>query len=458
MLVSVRHLNSPLFQKRFDLLIDEEKMNSSGNGPDDSVASDGEANKNNSSASGDMKQGDNDQLKVHGHNEAIEAEEANSGGIPDATIGNNKDGGDENAAADATEADEEGNQKSEKDDEESMDSDENSAFGWAPDDEDATSIKSDDGPAAPWYETSMRYEILSWAYHMRAAEELWSKEERENEDRWTELLDGLDRFVRESPAAWKRYQTKYLAVVDDNVFLLGDEYFSPLHVAAILGLTSWAERLLDHGASLSEVRCYRTPLQAAAKADKKSLEMLTLLLERGADPNFETEETMSAFNSWIYHDPSLEAIQLFLRYGGSVMESDNDLKASPLHLFALTGSDVAAFKVLLESGSDINGVDVYGETPLHNLLGRYSNSIPLDLLQAFVENGADVDFEDKESQRKFFLYQKEEIYRWKLFRNQSYHGRLLTVYKGLCTRQLGLASTRPSRQSFLKLTMWMIQM
>jgi ankyrin repeat protein len=75
-----------------------------------------------------------------------------------------------------------------------------------------------------------------------------------------------------------------------------------------------------------------------------------------------------------------------------------------LHFYAGFGSKPEELFLLLdhvdEKGEkvNINEEDKGGETPLHKLMSR--RDIPLDLLRAFIDHGADVNKDDSDSKSK----------------------------------------------------------
>jgi ankyrin repeat protein len=239
-----------------------------------------------------------------------------------------------------------------------------------------------------------RYEIRHWFTHVRKAESLWpSKEERDASEEWAILLAEMEKFVTNERIFNAWLQT-----------YLGSIAWSPIHVAAHAGLVSLMEHLFSKGVDVMSLsQDGFTPLHLAVFADNKS-EMLRLLLQHGAQPDFETEESLiPAFHYWILFGATGEDIQEFLKHKASC-----SLKNMPglnvMHYFAWVGTNPEDLSLLLdhkgEDGdcADINVTDDTGETPLHKILSR--RDIPLKLLQAFVDRGADVNTDDHDSQSK----------------------------------------------------------
>ena len=282
----------------------------------------------------------------------------------------------------------------EADDDESQDSEDRDVPGWAQNQTgDIDKEEYDD-----WgQDENVRYEIKYWFFHVREAERLWTPEERRNSKQWAVLLAEFDKFFNKDVKAfnaWKMLQFRY-----------GGRKFEPVHVAAYYGLTSLTEQLLLQGIDIQTVTPEGwTPLQLAAGSDHP-LDELKLLLAHKANPNFQMQGlSIPALHYWVYCQPELEYeyFQEFLRSGASCSLTTLD-GYNILHYFAFFGSDPKVLNLLLDNEEDpsnrigINDQDENGETPLHKLMAR--TSIPLDLLEAFIARGADVNAEDKASER-----------------------------------------------------------
>lgn len=246
----------------------------------------------------------------------------------------------------------------------------------------------------------VRYEILQWPYHFREADRLWSDEEKADNPQWTELIAELDRFAIDNVLAFELWQQ---SVAEEGGYL--EQGVGPLHVAANLGLTYWARHLVKtRGMNPSVFSGGRNVLQAAAisadtLAGRDILEFLLGISEADAvvvgtsDPR-----EPSALQEWLWRDPSIEAIQLFIDNGV-------DMNKFALHAFAASMStDTAALELILDSGGtellprpDINAKDNNGNTPLHFLMTM--RNVPVELLKAFIAHGANIDAENDSSLR-----------------------------------------------------------
>lgn len=239
-----------------------------------------------------------------------------------------------------------------------------------------------------------RYELSYWPYHLYSAERLWKAEERENSNEWKELWRLVIQFLCESPDAFKVWQQRYMELSFD--YDVGDILLSPLQVAAAYNLPGLVKILLERGElAAAETEDGRSALWFGAFAP--DIEVITLLLENGARPNAH-KDFLTPFNNFLRWNPKLEYVNLMLEHGAECNTVDL-WDSNALHWFALSGSDVEVLKALLKAGGDINKPDAIGETPLHLAMYR-AEDLSLDLLSVFLENGADVNKDDDDSQSK----------------------------------------------------------
>ncbi|KAH7400088.1 hypothetical protein BKA64DRAFT_707768 [Cadophora sp. MPI-SDFR-AT-0126] len=245
-----------------------------------------------------------------------------------------------------------------------------------------------------------RYELRQWFFHVRKAEGLWpSKSEREGSKEWGILLEELEKFSSNEKIfnAWRR-----------ACLPPWQESYTSLHVAAHFGLLSLTSQLLENEAdvmSVTETGYKLTPLHCAAH--EKYPGMFRLLLENGAQPNFQPDPKSgaTAFQYLMYCQPTVDDVKLFFEYGASCSKTQSQ-GYNALHCFGYAGTNVEVLELLLDHKEadgthvDINATDSSGETALHELMKR--KDIPLKLLEKFVERGADVNIDDNTSQRPLF--------------------------------------------------------
>ncbi len=135
-----------------------------------------------------------------------------------------------------------------------------------------------------------------------------------------------------------------------------------------------------------------TALEIAIEAGKKNEAIK--LLEQGANPNILVHpHTHIASFKWpaIIHCLSFEFNKLSLK----LIESGADINIhdpseiidnTPLHI-AVNCSNYKLVNSLIKAGADVNGVNMDGETPIHN-------SPPLKILNLLLDNGADINNRD----------------------------------------------------------------
>ncbi|KAI0425464.1 ankyrin repeat-containing domain protein [Xylaria sp. FL1042] len=386
-LASLRHLNSPLFQKRAQLFpsecstaiehdveaaVNKTPVQPIENGSLETIGTDPADTKKDEVTTAEVLAGDST-----GNNKSTDGEDSAQGR---AKGGEGQDG----------EANEGGNDAASDG---SMDEEDN--------EEDAsTSGNEEDNEPIP--EFSSRYEIHYWPYHLRKAEDLWSEEERAGNDKWTEVLNQLDRLC-ENTAVFGSWQRVY-SYQEPSDYLKTPR--PPLHVASYLGLTSWAKRLLDRGQDPNELSGSLNALQAATMREARP-GMLKLLLERGGDVNAELEDARPAFYAWLIHDTSVETIKLMLEHGADPLIHDKLSGWTALHYIAWRGEDPNALSLILShppvanEPNYINSMTRDKETPLHLLLWR--EKVPTDLLTAFLDHGSSVNEDDYYSRRPLQL-------------------------------------------------------
>ena len=247
----------------------------------------------------------------------------------------------------------------------------------------------------------VRYEVQYWPWHILEAEKLWTPEERATNGDWAALMQELDKFAFETPGVFAAWQAEYPdKEAGETHFSLVKGPHKPLHVAAYLGLTSWARHLLARGEELNGLSGGYSPLQAAAcRVDR--LEMMKLLLQNGADVNAENEAGCSAFHYWLLRgDKGIEGVRMLLDHGADPRTPCSREHFSALHYFATRGEDPAVLDLLLAHGADINAVDPKERMqfpPLHVLLLR--REVPPALLEAFIRHNADTNSENAMSAR-----------------------------------------------------------
>lgn len=260
---------------------------------------------------------------------------------------------------------------------------------------------------------ALRYEIVKLFWHARKVEELLTPAEKILEDD----MDLGTESQRPLNQDWKTLQNEiYKFIVESDKFkewrLLRFPYenseWTPVAAGALYGLTSLLERYLDEvedpKAVLHELFDDKYNALDIALETSDRLDTVQLLLEKGSDPNHMPDvATFSTFQYGIGLGASFEYVDMLLKHGASCTQKDNEFDSVALHRFALSGDDTRILDLLLKNpydasnSSDINAKDVNDETPLHYIMAR--PTVPIELLKAFLDNGADVDADTKTSER-----------------------------------------------------------
>jgi ankyrin repeat protein len=212
------------------------------------------------------------------------------------------------------------------------------------------------------------------------------------------------------------------------------EKIPPLVMAIANGHYDLGKYLLDHGADAKGASdAGLTPLYATidmqwapyawlpqpiiAQEKTSYLELMTALLDHGADPNARLKQkvwfrALAGDNAWV--DPAgatafwraaeaddLAAMRLLMAHGANP-NTPTDKGVTPLMVTAGLGwapnfsrnapdSWMSAVKYCLELGADINAQDLNGYTVLHGVAFRGDN----EMINFLVEKGAKVDFKTK---------------------------------------------------------------
>lgn len=177
-------------------------------------------------------------------------------------------------------------------------------------------------------------------------------------------------------------------------------FYTPLQIAAAYGVTALAEMLIGRGENVNKrstpTMVGELPLTPLELAAGPNLDLLKLLLERGADPNSKGNGP-TAFHCATWMNPTKECIQLFLDFGANVNDVD-DWGFGIMHYFSYRATDPEALRLLLNAGVNINIRDMEGETSLHKLVRP--SDLPLDLLKEYLEAEAKVNIKDYDSQSR----------------------------------------------------------
>ena len=170
------------------------------------------------------------------------------------------------------------------DDDQSQDSEDRGIDGWAQNLIDGSVEPQEVDESGNLNEAQARYEIVNWYFHVREAQSCWDDVQRKDDQRWAFLQEQLEEFTTKSPLVFDAWRSAWFE---------GATSWSPLHVASLFGLVELAAKLLDGGADIHKRTVVNESALHFATWAPNASDMFKLLLSRGADPNFEREETVS---------------------------------------------------------------------------------------------------------------------------------------------------------------------
>ena len=163
-----------------------------------------------------------------------------------------------------------------------------------------------------------------------------------------------------------------------------------LHFAAASNSLSTLDRLLNEGLELeARDKNGNTPLHRAAA--RGSPEIIERLVDRGADLSALNNRGQTPLLVGIAADNSLQGLEIILERGSSVQVADKDGNTA-LH-FAVRQGPRILVKRILRNGGDVNAVNVYGYTPLHQAAASFQSR---GVLRALVKEEGNIHSRDKE--------------------------------------------------------------
>lgn len=139
---------------------------------------------------------------------------------------------------------------------------------------------------------------------------------------------------------------------------------TPLHFAAWFGSLEAAEALLDGGADVdAQIDQDLTPMMRAVKdgSSQRFARIVTLLLDRGADPNRQDINGNTALH-YIALGGKPAAIPILIEHDASV-DLQNNIGNTPLHQ-AAKWNQSGALSILIEQGASLDLKNAKGQTAL----------------------------------------------------------------------------------------------
>lgn len=141
--------------------------------------------------------------------------------------------------------------------------------------------------------------------------------------------------------------------------------YTPLHFAAFGNCHEAAELLINNGAVINpSVGLEVEPvLHSAVRA--KSYEVLTLLLQRGANVVLKNHQGETPLHVACFVQ-SINCVEALLKTPGIDVNALDRAHRTPLHLAVMTtSSSVDLVELLIKHGAQVNSIDKVGFTPLH---------------------------------------------------------------------------------------------
>lgn len=163
-------------------------------------------------------------------------------------------------------------------------------------------------------------------------------------------------------------------------------------------------KVIDLGADINLPYYDKTPLGYAVQ--EGNVEIVNLLLEKGADPNTEFDNhslLIFAINQEIKTDKTqkFEITRLLVEKGKADLDISSSEGDTPLHIAAGYGN-LKLIQSFVEHGADINAKDENDRTPLHKAAIGWN----LDVVKFLVHHGANLNSKDDNGQTPLHITTK----------------------------------------------------
>lgn len=240
------------------------------------------------------------------------------------------------------------------------------------------------------------------------------------------LLQGANDFSTEDTAGalWEAAWQNHVDIVRDlldrgaSPDVTDDSGRSALQVALQPGRNALASALIAAGANVNH-RDDRghTPLIAAAAFSRRDIDLLKMLLNHGADPNYMATDGYSALLT-AAANYSVAGIDLLLEHGAD-LNAVNEVSYTPLmnaaracHWQGCSDEALPVFDLLVEKTADINLTDNQGYTALAFLCGANNNQSKQEspqmvyVAERLLASGADPDIGPENRSARMLARQK----------------------------------------------------
>lgn len=133
---------------------------------------------------------------------------------------------------------------------------------------------------------------------------------------------------------------------------------TPLHYLAVENQIEAVQLLIEHGAEVNVVNQFgETPLSASASLGY--FEMVVYLIESGALPQIQGQETLTLHEAVISGDANIVSRVLA---AGALIDQQDSLSETALHLAAESDNRLEILHVLLAAGANTKLKRIFGET------------------------------------------------------------------------------------------------
>jgi len=167
-----------------------------------------------------------------------------------------------------------------------------------------------------------------------------------------------------------------LNFIGNDIDAKNNKLFTALHIACKLGRSDIALKLIEFGADINGkpeniCRLTDTPLQLAIL--KKDLDLVKLLIKKGADVNAKNHNNFTALHIASFKG-FIEIVEELIINNAKINDivGEAEIIETPLHL-ACQNNNYEIIELLLENKANVNAVDANQNNPLH--YSAWNNSL-----------------------------------------------------------------------------------